>query len=612
MTIMVHAGYLKLGANKEEAIKGGAVNLFFKHRDEVIKILKEEDSENVEYYDAMAQGDIIKNREDFPTFHINWIDGIVTSCLKVLNRKPYVANDILLKDPSANNAVVQASIYDPHYVYDAITLSPLQPDNYPFPPPVPPLPLSAPKVAQDLNLISTYFGYSILGGKTPYNTAVATTEFLLTDPVQQSAYLAAIPTSLSAAENVKYKKQEPGNFIPATASEEFEDLTFDTDLSLPDKQKNISIALVEALDTMVTTLKLYPNSENYLEAIAKQKGITTQNNAALNELMKLAKKTLEDKFPDPRSDNAFTAVVNYKALISFLCKPLMLSSIGVIFGSSENGFVGKMKSIAPDDVGNFNDKPGYPDPSPTKLNFEEDRQEAITEVAAYGNGRGTIEPMFKFRYSNIQKINNPEPLFYEKVVAYALEKDINPLHIIRVAINESQLYPSILRKGNPYAAGLFELTQKEGTSFATKESIIKFASYAAASQFDVFIKLVFSPIIDVPQNQKCFDRSGPGAARADFYKLVFLPFSTADVSTGRITTVQGGRIPKKGTDLYNQNPGVDFNKDDEITMSDLGKTTDFILPADVESSLSAALSKRGQTIEQFYKLSALQDQKYRM
>lgn len=363
----------------------------------------------------------------------------------------------------------------------------------------------------------------------------------------------------------------PTDFIPAIPSLKFPTLSYGVPIfNLRDKQISIYTAMPEILIGVVGKF-LDPKTIG---------GFATEGPSAL---FKISFDALKAGLPSIPGNFNSSHEINMEAMSRTLTKPIGITTIGVTIGSASNGITGNIGASSPD---------------PMKLIDEN----GIT----IGDGKGTINPSIKF---NGKTIENPELNFYKKVVKYGIETDVNPLHMIRVAINESQLNPRV-GPNKIGATGIWQVTPKTGTEFATIDKMKVFKTYSASLQFDFFKNQVFDIILKNKVNDKYVDRSGPGISAADFYKIVYLPFSTVDLSTGRITTVQNVS-PVKGTSIYNQNPGLDFNKDGQITMGDLEKVVDYILPSNVEQRLKEALNYFNKTIDEYYVLSAIQSQKYK-
>lgn len=410
MTTMVHAGYLKKEGG-EFLIKGGAAALFFSHRDKIIKKLKQERPDDAIFYDALPTSEQLKNRDVFPTFNRNWIDGIVTFCLNALNQTPSVS-EVLIPDKDKQNAP-PVIIYDPYFVFDNEAYTP-------------PPQLSDPTL--DINGIKTYFGFTTLGGSTTaYNTSIAVLYKLVgppgspTDPL---SYVAKIPAFLGALP--KYEKPKLENFTPEFPSEDFPDLDYgdSENLNLPDKQTQLTKSIIDSLDELVTLLRT--TAVAYLEPISTAP-ITVENSGPLNAIYDLARGVIKKNFPTPLAE-AITNELNYLTLQELLVKPMVLASIGVIFGSSEKGFVAKMKVIAPDDVGNYNDKPEFPDPKPLKLN--------LTEVVE-SESQGSTTPI-NITGTSIEEIrvDNPSELSDSKKTIFTLKDLLNAFFNVDSSLRE--------------------------------------------------------------------------------------------------------------------------------------------------------------------------------
>ena len=115
MTIMIDAGYL----NGAEEIRGGAAEMFFKHRDEIIQEKIQANTPESSQYDFLPRESYIRDKEEFPTFHRNWIDGILTSCLKILNHAAAISSQYV--SPVLVQPPTPGPICDPLFVYQYIS-----------------------------------------------------------------------------------------------------------------------------------------------------------------------------------------------------------------------------------------------------------------------------------------------------------------------------------------------------------------------------------------------------------------------------------------------------------------------------------------------------------
>lgn len=369
MTIMIDAGYL----NGAEEIRGGAAEMFFKHRDEIIQEKIQANTPESSQYDFLPRESYIRDKEEFPTFHRNWIDGILTSCLKILNHVAAIssqyASPVLVQPPTPG------PICDPLFVYQYI--SNVAPD----------IGVTQPQL--DINKIITYFALPGAGGEA----VIANDLGLLypppvPDPVEgprSTKYVAAMQTISSIA---KYEKRNAANYIPLVPSDEFPNLNYgDSELSIKSKQELLFTAVVNAFDDLVKlvlltpAVYLFPISTGVNPAPEKPPVGQQLPGVGLVPIFNAAKKVLNARLPDPESsaDNAITNVVNFEALKRWLVKPLYLAVIGVLFGSHEGGFTGLMGSVMPDAVDEFNKN--FTDPKPEKLNIEEKAEQEYASAA---------------------------------------------------------------------------------------------------------------------------------------------------------------------------------------------------------------------------------------
>lgn len=362
MAIMVDAEYL----TNDEFIRGGAAELFLKHRDEVIT---EKALENPGY-DALPKQDLIRDKTEFPTFHVNWIQGIVTSCLKILNHVGAVASDLTPPIAPPTPPVQPGPIFDPIVAFDYVSkIAPAA---------------AIIKPSADINSIIKYFA---LPGKEAGGEQQAAIDMGLIYPAPPNdvamstrveAFKAAMATITSAA---KYEKRIPENFIPDIPSEDFPNLDYgQSELSIKSKQELLFTGVVNAFDDLVTLIKatpliyLFPISTGVSPASEKPATGQQLPGPGLLPIFNAAKLALDARLPDPSAaaNDAISNIANFEALKRFLIKPLYLAAVGVVFGSHPEGFVGLMGNVVPDAVKEFNNN--FKDPTPARLTSEQEAQ----------------------------------------------------------------------------------------------------------------------------------------------------------------------------------------------------------------------------------------------
>lgn len=379
---MVDAGYL----NPAGEIKGGAAELFFKHRDEIIlEKVNAKDSES-EAYDSLPREDFIRSRLEFPTFHLNWIDGILTSCLKILDFAGSVSAEF--KPPQEPTGQLTGPIHDPMFVFahvDAIQK------------------MVVTKPTLGITDIIKYFaipappgqpwpGAMDLGIKDPAPDAAVSGP----ESIKTAAFKAGMATITAAPQ---YKKRNPKDFIPLVPSDEFPNIDYPTgdqkELSLQSKQELLFTAVIDALDKLISDILAKPMD---LLVIISNAGISPSPpkpsegqqlpGPGLIAIFKAAELVLDKFLPDPKAaaNDALTNIVNFEALKRLLIKPLYLTAIGVLFGSHPEGFTGLMGVVAPDAVKTFNEK--NLDTKPEKLDLEINLEEtqASAEPSRIGIG----------------------------------------------------------------------------------------------------------------------------------------------------------------------------------------------------------------------------------
>jgi hypothetical protein len=380
--IMVHAGYL----NDQEEVKGGAAEIFFKHRDDVIK----EKTPSNEDYAYIPQGNDIRNRFEFPTFYVNWIDGIYASCLRILNHFPSCASNykqnFITKPPPAPPE--PGPIHDPYFVHSLMPQS-----------------AQAKKPEMDAAALAAYFIQPGLTGKS----ALASQFQIIYPPTGQNppedAKAAQFEAGMAKLGTIpQYTKRQASEFIPDLASDEFPNLDYgDSELSLKNKQELLFEAIVKSYDDLVNAILENPTA--YFVPIGLL-GIAPSTKPPVGQEMpgpglipifQKAKQSLDKNLPEPAADNAITNIANYEALKRALTKPLCLAAIGVLFGSHPEGFVNKMGLITPDPVLEYN--LNYKDVKPAKLNIEQEAEAEAINMGGYAVAGVELDgdniPMFR-------------------------------------------------------------------------------------------------------------------------------------------------------------------------------------------------------------------------
>ena len=377
---MVDAGYL----NSAKEIRGGAAEMFFKHRDEIILEKVNAGGPESEAYDFLPREDFIRDKSEFPTFHRNWIDGILTSCLKILNFAGSVYADYAAPVVPPTPPVPPGPIHDPMFVFAHAGAG------------KPPAMVTEPP--QGIDAIIKYFALPAAPG-SPWPGAV---DLGIKDPapdaavsgpesIKTIAFNAALATITDPS--TQYKKGNPKEFIPLVPSDEFPNIDYPTgdqkELSLQSKQELLFVAVIDALDDLINKIKatpntfLFPISTGVNPAPPKPQTGQQQPGPGLVPIFTAAKLALDKFLPDPKAaaDDAITNIANFEALKRLLIKPLYLTAIGVLFGSHPKGFTGLMGFEAPDAVKTFNEK--NLDTKPEKLNLEE--TQASAEPAMIGD-----------------------------------------------------------------------------------------------------------------------------------------------------------------------------------------------------------------------------------
>lgn len=357
MSVMVHAGYL---TEKENYVEGGAAELFFLHRDKII----EERKVNQPVYEGIPRGDEIRNKSFYPTFHDNWISGILRTSLAILNVKPGIRNNykkLFSTIPSAPPPL-PGPIHDPWYVYEKIFS---QPDLTKITIVQEPLQLN------DANSIKNYFIAPALQGELQLIAD------LKVPPDTSPPNIPETNFKLRLAQLVEANPVEILEIVPDVPSEAFPDLNYGEGLSLADKQKNLATSIVNSFKDLSVEIENDPDL--YLVPI----GLTPLESQGVDEpgpgLAKIftkAKEILDKNFGTyaevEEPDIAVTNILNYEALKRTLVKPLYLAVIGSVFGSHPKGFVAAMAIVAPDDVGTLNANDKFKtDPVPVVLDYLE-------------------------------------------------------------------------------------------------------------------------------------------------------------------------------------------------------------------------------------------------
>lgn len=369
MTIMVDAGYL----NSTGEIKGGAAEMFFKHRDEIILEKVSAGGSESEAYDFLPREDFIRSRLEFPTFHRNWVDGILTSCLKILDFVGSVRDDYAT--PVLPSPAPPGPVHDPMFTFEHISKNPA---------------VLAKKPNLDIAAISIFFSTPGLLGEAAHATALG----LIYPPPpppdviegpKTTAFMAGIKTITAGAQ---YVKRNPKDFIPLVPSDEFPNLDYgEGELSLQSKQELLFTAVVDALEDLVNQIKatpnvlLFPISTGVNPAPPKPPTGQQQPGPGLVPIFMATELILKTRLPNPKAaaDDAITNIVNFEALKRWLIKPLYLTAIGIFFGSHAEGFTGLMGGVTPDAVTEFNS--GLTDPKPENLSIEEKAEkDAIEEI----------------------------------------------------------------------------------------------------------------------------------------------------------------------------------------------------------------------------------------
>lgn len=377
MSSMVHAGYLTF----ENILTAGAVEIFFRHRDEFIEEMTPENPD----YDYIPHGEDIRDRSEYPTFYRNWIDGIYTSCIKILNHPPAIMSSYgspnIPGSPPEN-----VPIYDPYFVYESLsevaTLTAAPTDT--------------------IDQIIEHFKLGKVPGEQMLATKMAVADWPPNPNIgPQGTNFKAGLESLPGLQ--QYEKPLGENFIPEFPNEDFPDLNFgtDTDLSLKRKQELLYESIAKSFDDLRTEVISQPAL--YLTVIANGVSPTGDEKppsgqrkpgVGLIPIFEKANEILKNNFPKiseeaGNADDAITNKANYEGLIRSLTKPLYLTVIATVFGSDRFGFVGMMASQQPDAVKLLQEE--SPEYKPEKYEISPPKEASLI-VQATSNFVGQIPP----------------------------------------------------------------------------------------------------------------------------------------------------------------------------------------------------------------------------
>ena len=354
MSVLVDAGYL----TETDLIEGGAAELFFLHRD---KIIQEEKLKNPIYAD-IPQGKDIRDSSFYPTFHDNWISGILRTCLLILNVKPGVRNNYKNTFFAKTPAPLPGPIHDPWYVYEKMII----------PDPALPTVVITPKLTT-ADELKAYFSLPQLLGETKLISDLVVPPDVSPNLIPQTNF------KLRLANLIEKGPVDIVEIVPAVSSDAFPDLDYGNNLSLADKQKNLATSVVKSFEDLNSVVESDPDT--YLVPIGL---LSIDGGDASSEFPGLGlvpifnktKEILKNNFGTyaavEEPDIAITNQLNYEALKRTLIKPLYLSVIGSMFGSSQKGFIAKMQSIAPDAVGILNENKDFKvDPTPVVYDYIE-------------------------------------------------------------------------------------------------------------------------------------------------------------------------------------------------------------------------------------------------
>lgn len=527
---MIHAGYL----TEDLTVEGGAAELFFEHRDNVIN---EKKKDNPEYGD-LPSGEFIRDPLEFPTFHDNWISQILNSCLKTLNQLPAIRNtyltNFILKAPPPPNNVSPGPIYDPWFVYE-------QTKDVPNVVPVPPEQLLT---AQD---IAAYF---IKPG--PNAEIQLQADLKILDPnVQMPAFKSALPTLITST------PPEVKEFIPQAFSLAFPDLDYgNSELSLADKQKKLAESIVNSFKDLFAeveknpTVYYVPIGELPISPVEPDKP-----GPGLKPIFELAKMVLDKNFEDYAKitqPDSISVTVNYEALKRMLAKPLYLSVIGTMLGAHENGFIAKMSEVAPDAVGLYNQK-FTKDPAPVVFDTTEYVEPEATVSSGIDAG-SLVYPHGKHTPFNLNQrkygLHIPPPEFLVKVIEVAQELEFDPDWLIYAMSLETgfSYSPSIQNKDSK-ATGLIQFIEPTAKTLGTTLDALKNMSHV--QQMD-YVKKYFKILANEGIKPK---------SAAETYLAIFSP-----------EFVRTPTFSYPSTSLsYKQNKAFDTNKDNKIEKSEISE-----------------------------------------
>lgn len=310
MGIMQDAGYL----DGNDKLTPGAKEVFFRHREDIVNGVQNTllpncvISEKNEYLIAD-----LRDEEEYESFHVNWVNGIYNTCIRILNRESNIF-------PLAPPDIAQPK----GIIFDIVALS--KKINKPIVLPIPPGQAGIPVIA------------SLLATPPPANLPAAAAFFGIVDPVLLTEFVSTTPVAAAGP----YIPPIPAEFIPDVPSEEYPDLEFS---SLSDRQRNLYIAICQSLTDLVAQINIAPTT--FITPL----GIETES--ALKILYERACSTLSTNLPKLSVENAEGALVNYGTLQRSLTKPLSLAALGVVIGSDKTGLIGRLSKVEPDAVGNL-------------------------------------------------------------------------------------------------------------------------------------------------------------------------------------------------------------------------------------------------------------------
>lgn len=310
MGIMQDAGYLD-GNGK---LTPGAKEVFFRHREDIVNGVQNpllpdcvisEKNENL-IADA-------RDEDQYYSFHVNWVNGMYNTCLKILDRESNISL-LAPPDPTQPKGII----------FDIVALS--KKINKPIVTPIPPEQAGIPVIT------------SLFAAPPPANLTLAAPFFGIVDPVLLTEFISTTPVVAPGL----YIPPIPSEFIPDIPSEAYPELEAP---SLSSKQETLYTAVCQSLNILVAEINLFPAT--YITPL----GIETE--AALKILYEKACSILSTTLPKPSVENAASFIVNFGTLQRSLTKPLALAALGVTIGSDKTGFIGRLKKVEPDAVGNY-------------------------------------------------------------------------------------------------------------------------------------------------------------------------------------------------------------------------------------------------------------------